>query len=65
MYANINLGNISLPRLIFTLQYNYSLLQVDFILVIRTDQPYCHFDISRHRCVVAIHMAGNGANLLI
>lgn len=32
MYANINLGNISLPRLIFTLQYNYSLLQVDFIL---------------------------------
>lgn len=31
MYANINLGNISLPRLIFTLQYNYSLLQVDFI----------------------------------
>lgn len=36
MYANINLGNISLPRLIFTLQYNYSLLQVDFILVIRT-----------------------------
>ena len=45
MYANIILGNISLPMLIFTLQYNYNLLQVDFILVIRTDQSYCHFDI--------------------